>query len=50
MEILLSARGLRKGYRTPAGEVPVLQGLDLEVAAEEMVAIFHRRRRGGGGG
>jgi len=39
MEILLSARGLRKGYRTPAGEVPVLQGLDLEVAAEEMVAI-----------
>ncbi len=39
MEILLSARGLRKGYRTPAGEVPVLQGLDLEVAQEEMVAI-----------
>jgi lipoprotein-releasing system ATP-binding protein len=39
MELLLSARGLRKGYRTPAGEVPVLQGVDLDVAAGEMVAI-----------
>ncbi len=39
MEILLSARGLRKGYRTPAGEVPVLQGVDLDVAAGEMVAV-----------
>jgi lipoprotein-releasing system ATP-binding protein len=38
-EVLLSARGLRKGYRTPAGEVPVLQGVDLDVAAGEMVAI-----------
>jgi lipoprotein-releasing system ATP-binding protein len=38
-DVLLSARGLRKGYRTPAGEVPVLQGLDLDVAAGEMVAI-----------
>jgi lipoprotein-releasing system ATP-binding protein len=39
MEILLSARGLRKGYRTPAGEVPVLEGVDLDVATGEMVAI-----------
>jgi lipoprotein-releasing system ATP-binding protein len=39
METLLSARGLTKGYRTPAGEVPVLLGVDLDVAGEEMVAI-----------
>jgi lipoprotein-releasing system ATP-binding protein len=38
-DILVSARDLRKGYRTPAGEVPVLQGVDLDVAAGEMVAI-----------
>jgi len=39
MDPLISARGLAKAYRTPAGEVPVLQGLDLDVAAEEMVAV-----------
>jgi lipoprotein-releasing system ATP-binding protein len=38
-EPLILARGLVKGYRTAAGEVPVLQGLDLDVAAGEMVAI-----------
>jgi lipoprotein-releasing system ATP-binding protein len=38
-EPLLRAVGLVKGYRTPAGEVPVLQGLDLEVSAGEMLAI-----------
>jgi lipoprotein-releasing system ATP-binding protein len=36
---LIVASGLVKGYRTPAGHVPVLQGLDLEVAAGEMLAI-----------
>ena len=36
---LLTARGLVKGYRTAAGYVPVLEGLDLEVATGEMVAI-----------
>ena len=36
---LILARGLKKAYRTSAGEVPVLQGVDLEVAAGEMVAV-----------
>jgi lipoprotein-releasing system ATP-binding protein len=38
-EPLLAAEGLVKGYRTPAGEVPVLRGVDLEVAVGEMLAI-----------
>ena len=33
------ARGLRKSYRTAAGEVAVLQGVDLDVAAGEVVAV-----------
>jgi lipoprotein-releasing system ATP-binding protein len=37
---VLQARGLVKGYRTAAGEVPVLQGLELEVAAGEMLAVI----------
>jgi lipoprotein-releasing system ATP-binding protein len=36
---LISARQIVKSYATPAGPVPVLQALDLEVAAGEMVAI-----------
>jgi lipoprotein-releasing system ATP-binding protein len=36
---LIVARQLVKGYRTAAGYVPVLEGLDLEVARGEMVAI-----------
>lgn len=38
-EALISARAVVKGYRTAAGYVPVLAGVDLEVAAGEMVAI-----------
>ncbi len=38
-ESLILARGLVKGYRTAAGEVPVLQGVDLDVSAGEMVAV-----------
>jgi lipoprotein-releasing system ATP-binding protein len=38
-EPLVVARGLVKAYRTPAGAVNVLQGLDLDVAAGERVAI-----------
>ncbi len=38
-EALLTVRGLVKGYRTAAGYIPVLQGLDLEVVAGEMLAI-----------
>ncbi len=36
---LLVASGLVKGYRTTAGYVPVLQGLDLAVREGEMLAI-----------
>ena len=36
---MIAAEGIVKGYRTPAGYVPVLGGLDLEVQAGEMVAI-----------
>jgi lipoprotein-releasing system ATP-binding protein len=36
---LVVARGLAKAYRTPAGTVRVLEGLDLEVAKGERVAI-----------
>jgi len=39
VDALIAARGLTKGYRTPAGEVPVLLGVDLDVAAGEMVAV-----------
>jgi lipoprotein-releasing system ATP-binding protein len=38
-EPLLVARGLTKSYGTPAGEVHVLSGVDLDVAVGEMVAI-----------
>ena len=38
-EPLVVARGLVKAYRTPAAEVRVLQGTDLEVAAGERLAI-----------
>jgi lipoprotein-releasing system ATP-binding protein len=39
MDALVAARGLVKGYRTAAGTVPVLLGVDLDVAAGEMVAV-----------
>jgi lipoprotein-releasing system ATP-binding protein len=38
-EPLLVARGLAKAYRTPAGALDVLQGVDLDVAAGERLAI-----------
>jgi lipoprotein-releasing system ATP-binding protein len=37
--VLVSARGIVKGYRTQAGYVPVLNDLDLEVREGEMVAV-----------
>ncbi len=36
---LIVATGIVKGYRTSAGYVPVLQGLDLTVTRGEMLAI-----------
>jgi lipoprotein-releasing system ATP-binding protein len=38
-EPLIVASELVKGYRSPAGYLPVLRGLSLEVAAGEMLAI-----------
>ncbi len=38
-EPILVASGIAKSYRTAAGEVQVLRGVDLEVAKGEMVAI-----------
>ena len=38
-ESLIVARGVKKGYRTAAGYVPVLDGLELEVARGEMLAV-----------
>ena len=35
----LSAAGLAKSYRTPAGELPVLRQVDLDVRKGEMLAI-----------
>jgi len=38
-EALIVAEGIVKGYRTAAGYVPVLRGLDLAVGKGEMLAI-----------
>jgi lipoprotein-releasing system ATP-binding protein len=40
MEPLLAAAGIVKGYRSPAGYLPVLRGLDLQVGVGETVAII----------
>jgi lipoprotein-releasing system ATP-binding protein len=37
---LIVARGIDKGYATPAGRVEVLRGLDLDVQEGEMLAIL----------
>ncbi len=39
MDALITARGLAKAYPTPAGPLPVLTDLDLDVAPGEMVAV-----------
>jgi lipoprotein-releasing system ATP-binding protein len=38
-ESLIVATGVKKGYRTAAGYVPVLDGLDLQVERGEMLAV-----------
>ncbi len=40
MSEILVARGIVKGYRTPAGYISVLSQLDLDVAEGEMLAIL----------
>jgi lipoprotein-releasing system ATP-binding protein len=37
---LIVARGIQKAYPTPAGQVSVLRGVDLDVAEGEMLAII----------
>jgi lipoprotein-releasing system ATP-binding protein len=37
---LIVASGVVKGYRTPAGYIPVLQEVELEVAEGEMLAVI----------
>jgi putative ABC transport system ATP-binding protein len=37
---MLSVRGVEKRYRTPAGALVVLDGVDLDVAAGEAVAVM----------
>lgn len=37
---LLVARGVRKSYRSPAGDVEVLRGVDLEINAGELVMVM----------
>ncbi len=39
MDALIAARDLAKAYPTPAGPLPVLTGLDLDIAPGEMVAV-----------
>ncbi|MEC4685532.1 MAG: ABC transporter ATP-binding protein [Nitrospirota bacterium] len=36
---LIKTRGLKKLFYTPAGDIEVLRGIDLEIAAGEMAAI-----------
>ncbi len=36
---LIKTRGLKKSFYTPAGDLEVLRGIDLEIAAGEMAAI-----------
>ncbi len=38
-DVVASARGLEKTYRTPGGDVPVLRGVDLTIRRGESVAI-----------
>src|SRR6187549_1908304 len=43
---MIRARGLHKSYRTGKTELPVLLGVDLEIAAGEFVAITGRSGSG----
>lgn len=37
---MITIRGLRKSFHTPAGELQILRGIDLAIAEGEMVAIM----------
>ncbi|MDP2168014.1 MAG: ABC transporter ATP-binding protein [Thermodesulfovibrionales bacterium] len=36
---MIDVKGLKKSFKTPAGELPVLKGLDFSIADREMVAV-----------
>jgi ABC-type lipoprotein export system ATPase subunit len=46
LERLIELRGLKKAYRTPAGDFYALQGIDLEVQPGEFVAVVGKSGAG----
>jgi len=46
MEPLIRLRGVRKTYRTPAGDFPALRGIDLDVYPGEYVGILGKSGAG----
>ena len=45
-EPLIVLHGVRKSYRTPAGDVPALRGVELEIAAGGFIALLGRSGAG----
>ena len=43
---LIALRGVQKAYRTPAGDVPALRGVDLEIMAGEFIVLLGRSGAG----
>ncbi len=43
---MISLQGVRKAYQTPAGELPALKGIDLQVRAGEFIGIIGRSGAG----
>lgn len=46
MEPLIRLRGVRKTYRTPAGDFPALRGIDLDVYPGEFIGILGKSGAG----
>lgn len=43
---LIALHGVQKAYRTPAGDVPALRGVDLEIWAGEFIVLLGRSGAG----